>query len=97
MSFYNALKMADDIPTIKKAGIKIKPFVNFIQTMRSKVEFLSVSQLLREIIEETAPFLFKIHRIIRHNGHITGKHSILKSRQIHIREFQPFGATDHEE
>ncbi|NBH15279.1 DNA helicase PcrA [Lachnospiraceae bacterium] len=53
VSFYNALKMADDIPTIKKAGVKIKPFVNFIQTMRSKVEFLSVSQLLQEIIEET--------------------------------------------
>ncbi len=53
ISFYNALRMAEDIPSIKKAGIKIKPFVNFIQTMRSKVEFLSVSQLLQEIIEET--------------------------------------------
>ncbi len=53
MSFYNALKMADDIPSIKKAGVKIKPFVNFIQTMRSKAEFLGVSRLLQEIIEET--------------------------------------------
>ncbi len=53
MSFYNALKMAEDIPTIKKAGVKIKPFVNFIQTMRSKVEFLSVSQILQEVIEQT--------------------------------------------
>lgn len=53
LSFYNALKMADDIPTIGKAGVKIKPFVNFIQTMRSKVEYLSISQLLQDIIEET--------------------------------------------
>ena len=53
MSFYNALRMADDIATIGKAAVKIRPFVTFIQTMRSKVEFLSVSQLLQDIIEET--------------------------------------------
>lgn len=53
VSFYNALKLADDIPSIGKAGVKIKPFVNFIQTMRSKVEYLSISQLLQDIIEET--------------------------------------------
>ena len=53
LSFYNALKMAADIPTIKKAAAKIEPFVTFIQKMRSKVEFLSVSQLLQEIIEDT--------------------------------------------
>lgn len=53
LSFYNALKLADDIPTIGKAGAKIKPFVTFIQSMRSKVEYLSPSQLLQDIIEET--------------------------------------------
>ena len=40
LSFYNALKLADDIPSIGKAGAKIKPFVTFIQSMRSKVEYL---------------------------------------------------------
>ena len=53
LSFYNALKLADDIPSIGKAGIKIKPFVTFIQSMRSKVEYLGPSQLLQDIIEET--------------------------------------------
>lgn len=53
MSFYNALKMADDISSIGRAGVKIKPFVTLIQSMRSKVEYLSVSQLLQEVIDET--------------------------------------------
>lgn len=53
MSFYNALKMADDISSIGRAGVKIRPFVTLIQSMRSKVEYLSVSQLLQEVIDET--------------------------------------------
>lgn len=53
LSFYNALKMADDIPTLGKSAAKIHPFVNFIQVMRSKLELISVSQLLQEIIDET--------------------------------------------
>lgn len=53
MSFYNALKMADDIPSIGRAGVKIKPFVTLIQSMRSKLEYLSVSQILQEVIDET--------------------------------------------
>lgn len=53
LSFYDALRQADDIPSIGKAGAKIKPFVNFIQAMRSKLEYLGVSGLLQEIIEET--------------------------------------------
>ncbi len=53
LSFYQALRGADEISTIGKAGVKIRPFVNFIQTMRSKVEYLGVAKLLQEIIEET--------------------------------------------
>ena len=53
LSFYNALKMADDIPTLGKSAVKIRPFVNFIQVMRSKTDLISVSELLNEIIEET--------------------------------------------
>ncbi len=53
IGFYQALRMADDISNIGRGGVKIKPFVTFIQTMRSKVEFLSVSQLLQDIIEQT--------------------------------------------
>lgn len=53
ISFYNALKMADDIPSIGRAGIKIKPFVTLIQSIRSKLEYLGVSQILQEVIDET--------------------------------------------
>lgn len=53
ISFYDALKQSKDIPTIGKASAKIEPFVMFIQKMRSKLEFISVAQLLNEIIEET--------------------------------------------
>ena len=31
----------------------MKPFVNLIQVFRSKLEFISISDLLREVIEET--------------------------------------------
>jgi len=53
ISFYNALRAAEDITTLGKAAGKIKPFVLFIQMMRSKVEFLSITQLLEEVIEQT--------------------------------------------
>ena len=36
-----------------KSAAKIKPFVNFIQTMRSKLPYIGVADLLREVIEET--------------------------------------------
>lgn len=53
ISFYDALKQAEEIPSMGKAAAKIKPFVNFIQTMRSKLPYIGVSELLREVIEET--------------------------------------------
>jgi len=53
ISFYEALKRAEEIPSMGKAAGKIKPFVNFIQMLRSKTELISVSDLLNEVIEET--------------------------------------------
>lgn len=53
MSFYNALRAADEITTLGRAASKIKPFVMFIQSMRSKVELLGVADLLKDIIEQT--------------------------------------------
>ncbi len=52
-SFYDALREADEIPGIGRGASKILPFVNFIQTLKSKVGYLSVLELLNEIIEET--------------------------------------------
>ena len=53
ISFYNALKQADEIPTIGKSAVKIKPFVTFIQKMRSEADYLGVTKLLEAVIEET--------------------------------------------
>ncbi len=53
MGFYDALKMADEIPSLGRAAAKIRPFVTFIQTLRSQAEYLTVTQLLEEIIEQT--------------------------------------------
>ena len=53
ISFYTALKKAEDIPSLGRGAAKIKPFVTFIQRMRSAAEFLSVSELLKMILEET--------------------------------------------
>ena len=53
MSFYDAAKVAEEIPTLGRAAVKIAPFVTFIQTMRSKANFLSVPELIQNIIEDT--------------------------------------------
>lgn len=53
LGFYDALKMVDEIPNIGRSAVKIRPFVNFIQMLRSKLEYLSVTELMQEIIEET--------------------------------------------
>ena len=53
MSFYDALKQAEEISTLGRSAAKIKPFVTFIQAMRSKVGLISVTDLLNEIIETT--------------------------------------------
>ena len=54
MSFYNALRMASDIPTMGKAAEKIRPFVLFIQSMRAKLDNgYTLTQLILDIIEST--------------------------------------------
>lgn len=53
LRFYDSLKQAEDIPSIGKSAAKIKPFVTFIQTMRSKAPYIGVADLLREVIDET--------------------------------------------
>lgn len=53
MSFYDALREADQIPSLGRAASKVEPFVTFIQTLRSKLEYLSPSELLKDIIENT--------------------------------------------
>lgn len=53
ISFYDALKEADQIMTIGKSAGKLQPFVTMIQTFRSKLEFYGLEDLLKDIIETT--------------------------------------------
>ena len=53
ISFYNALREAENISSLGRAAVKVVPFVNFIQSLRSKLEYLSPSELLKDIIENT--------------------------------------------
>lgn len=53
ISFYDALREADNIITIGKSASKLKPFVTMIQAFRSKLEFLSINELIEDILETT--------------------------------------------
>ena len=53
ISFYDALKDAENIVSLGRAVSKIEPFVTFIQTLRSQADFYSVHELLQSIIDMT--------------------------------------------
>lgn len=54
MPFYNALRVASDIPGLGKAADKIRPFVLFIQSMRARLDNgCSLTNLMQEILETT--------------------------------------------
>ncbi|UWP60207.1 DNA helicase PcrA [Ruminococcus gauvreauii] len=53
MSFYEALEDEGISAAVGRSGSKLVPFVSLIQRMRSQLEYLSVSELLTQVIEET--------------------------------------------
>ena len=53
ISFYDALRQAEDIPGLGRSAVKLKGFVNMIQVFRSKQEFYGLGDLIRDIIETT--------------------------------------------
>ena len=53
MSFFDALKCCDDIPRIGKTGEKIKGFVNMIEVFRAQSEYITLAELLTNVLEET--------------------------------------------
>ena len=53
ISFYDALREADQIMTIGKSAAKLQPFVNLIQSFRSKLEYYGLEELIKDIIEST--------------------------------------------
>lgn len=53
MSFFDALECCDDIPRIGKTGEKIKGFVNMIEVFRARSEYITLAELLTNVLEET--------------------------------------------
>lgn len=53
ISFYDALREADQIMSLGRAAVKIAPFVQLIQTFRSKLEYYGIEELLKDILEKT--------------------------------------------
>ncbi len=54
MPFYNALRVAGEIPGLGKAAEKIRPFVLFIQSMRARLDNgCTLTNLVHEILETT--------------------------------------------
>ena len=53
MSFFEALEEAKEIPTLGKAADKISGFVTMIQVLRAKLSYITLAQLLQDIIDET--------------------------------------------
>ncbi len=53
IDFYSALRRAADIPGMGRAAEKIRPFVLFIQGLKAKAEIVKVSDLIKEILEDT--------------------------------------------
>ncbi len=53
VSFYDALRVAEEIPSLGRSLSKINGFVAFIQALKSKAEAYTVRELLEEIINQT--------------------------------------------
>ena len=53
ISFYDALREVEDIPSLGKNAQKLRGFVNMIQVFRSKQEFYGLGDLIKDIIETT--------------------------------------------
>lgn len=53
ISFYDALREADQIMTIGRSASKLQPFVDMMQAFRSKLEFFTLEELVKDILETT--------------------------------------------
>lgn len=53
MSLFDALECCEDIPKLGKAAEKIKGFVNMIDVFRAQSEYITLAELLTNILEET--------------------------------------------
>ena len=51
VSFYDALRVAEEVPSIGRSLNKIEGFVTFIQSLKSKAQAYSVTEILEEVID----------------------------------------------
>ena len=53
ISFYDALREADNVPGVGRSLQKIQSFVTMIQAFRGKMEYYSLKELMQDILEQT--------------------------------------------
>ena len=53
ISLYEALRVAEEIPSIGRSLSKIDGFVTFIQILKSKADVMTVEEILQEVIDST--------------------------------------------
>lgn len=53
IGFYEALKQAEDIPSLGRSASKITPFTDLIRLFRAELHELSIVRLINDIIEKT--------------------------------------------
>ncbi len=53
LSLFEALEFCDDIPRLGKAGDKIRAFVNMIDVFRAQSEYITLAELLQNVLDET--------------------------------------------
>ncbi len=56
ISFFHALQEAEQIMTIGKSYLKLKPFVTMMHAFRAKTEFLSLQELVRDVLDVSGYF-----------------------------------------
>ena len=53
ISLYEALRVAEEVPSIGRSLSKIDGFVTFIQILKSKADVMTVEKILQEVIDST--------------------------------------------
>ena len=53
ISLYEALRVAEEVPSIGRSLSKIDGFVTFIQMLKSKADMMTVEEILQEVIDST--------------------------------------------
>ena len=53
ISLYEALRVAEEVPSIGRSLSKIDGFVTFIQMLKSKADLMTVEEILQEVIDST--------------------------------------------